>query len=183
MKIYTKTGDGGETGLFRGPRVPKHDLRVEAYGNVDELNALLGVLLPDIQDKQIRDLVALIQHELFEIGADLATPQQEDRNEEMRIPREMTERLEAAIDQFEKRLAPLAQFILPGGRKGGALLHYARTVCRRAERSVSRLKEHQTINPEILVYLNRLSDLLFVLARAENHNAGSAEVAWKKRAT
>ncbi len=183
MKIYTKTGDGGETGLFRGPRVPKHDLRVEAYGNVDELNALLGVLLPDIQDKQIRDLVASIQHELFEIGADLATPQQEERNEGMRIPGEMTERLEAAIDQFEKRLPPLAQFILPGGRKGGALLHYARTVCRRAERSVSRLKEHQTINHEILVYLNRLSDLLFVLARAENHNAGSAEVAWKKRAT
>jgi len=181
MKIYTKTGDGGETGLFRGPRVAKHDPRVEAYGNVDELNALLGVLLPEIQDKEIHDLIASIQHELFEVGADLATPQQEGRNNEMRIPPSMTERLEAAIDRFEERLPELAQFILPGGSKGGALLHYARTICRRAERSVSKLKEQQMMHPEILVYLNRLSDLLFVLARAENHNAASPEVIWKKR--
>jgi len=183
MKIYTKTGDGGETGLFRGPRVPKHDPRVDAYGNVDELNALLGVLLPEIQDQEIRDLIASIQHELFEVGADLATPQQADRGHEMRIPHSMTARLEAAIDRFEERLPELTQFILPGGSKGGALLHYARTICRRAERKVSRLKEQQMMDPEILVYLNRLSDLLFVLARAENHKSGSPEGVWKKRAT
>ncbi len=183
MKIYTKTGDGGETGLFRGPRVPKHDPRVDAYGNVDELNALLGVLLPEIQDPEIRDLIASIQHELFEVGADLATPQQVERDHEMRIPNSMTARLEAAIDSFEERLPELTQFILPGGSKGGALLHYARTICRRAERKVSRLKEQQMMGPEILIYLNRLSDLLFVLARTENHKSGSPEVIWKKRTT
>ena len=181
MKIYTKTGDSGETALFRGPRVPKHDPRVEAYGNVDELNAVIGVLLTSVQDPEIRELLSSIQHELFEVGADLATPPQEHEDASFRIPATMTERLEKAIDRFEERLPALQQFILPGGGFGGAFLHYARTVCRRAERSVTRLQEQQSMNPEILRYLNRLSDLLFVLARAENQKTGSLEVLWKKR--
>lgn len=181
MKIYTKTGDKGETGLFRGPRVSKHDPRVEAYGNVDELNALIGVLIPTIRSAEVRDLLSSIQHELFELGADLATPPQEPEDPKLRIPTTMTERLEQAIDQFEIQLPPLKEFILPGGSQGGAFLHYARTVCRRAERSVTRLQKEQSVNPEILRYLNRLSDLLFVLARVENQISGSSEVVWKKR--
>lgn len=179
MKIYTKTGDRGETGLFRGPRVPKHDLRVDAYGQVDELNAVIGMLLTDVRDPQIQPLLQSIQHELFAIGADLATPSQTD-DASMRIASGMTERLEAAIDEVERRLPQLKQFILPGGSKGGAQLHFARTVCRRAERSVTRLQAEQEINPAILPYLNRLSDLLFVLARAENQHSASPEILWKK---
>ena len=181
MKIYTKTGDNGETGLFRGPRVAKHDPRVEAYGNVDELNALLGVLLAELRNHEVRELVSSLQHELFEVGADLATPTQEREEAGWRVPSSMVERLEKAIDHFQQSLPALQQFILPSGSKGGALLHYARAVCRRAERSVTRLREQQTMNPEVLRYLNRLSDLLFVLARAENQTAGSTEVVWKKR--
>ena len=181
MKIYTKTGDSGETGLFRGPRVPKHDPRVEAYGNVDELNAVLGLLLTEIQNPEIKKLISSLQHELFEVGADLATPPQQQEDSKLRIPPELVERLEKAIDHFDEKLPPLQNFILPGGSRSGSLLHYARTVCRRTERGVSKLKEQQNVNPEVLRYLNRLSDLLFVLARAENQTAGSTEVAWKKR--
>lgn len=180
MKIYTKTGDEGETGLFRGPRVAKHHPRVEAYGNVDELNAVLGVLLTEIKHAGIRDLLSAIQHELFDVGADLATPTQEQNDAQLRITETMVQRLEKAIDHFEETLPPLQAFILPGGSKGGALLHYARTVCRRAERSVTDLKEREHINPIVLHYLNRLSDLLFVLARAENLAADIPEVKWKK---
>jgi cob(I)alamin adenosyltransferase len=181
MKIYTKTGDQGETGLFRGPRVPKHDLRVEAYGNVDELNALLGSLLTDVTHPEIRKLILAIQHELFEIGADLATPPQQQETPELRINAAMTENLEHAIDQFEAQLPELTYFILPGGSKGGAILHLARTVCRRAERSITHLHQEQPMNPEILRYINRLSDLLFVLARAENQHTNSPEIRWEQR--
>src|SRR5262249_19916901 len=151
----------------------KHDPRVEAYGNVDELNALIGVLLPDVQT-QIHDLLSSIQHELFEIGADLATPPQQQEDPRIRITAEMVTELENQIDRYEAALPPLQQFILPGGSKGGALLHYARTVCRRAERSIAKLKAEQQINPEVLRYVNRLSDLLFTLARFENQSAGAA---------
>ena len=181
MKIYTKTGDAGETGLFRGPRVPKHDPRVEAYGNVDELNALLGVLIPEIQSPEIKTILCALQHELFEVGADLATPVSTPDKAESRVDGIMVEHLEKSIDRFEEDLPPLQQFILPGGSKAGALLHYARTVCRRAERSVTRLQTVEAMNREVLRYLNRLSDLLFVLARAENHASGSPEQPWKKR--
>jgi cob(I)alamin adenosyltransferase len=180
MKIYTKTGDAGETGLFRGKRVAKHDPRVQAYGSVDELNAVLGITILEIQDPEIRALVSSFQNELFELGADLATPPQAKDDDSHRIPAAMTERLEQQIDHFEERLPQLTQFILPGGSKGGALLHYARTVCRRAERAVSEAKDKDQINPEVLRYLNRLSDLLFVLARSENQRTGSPEVPWKK---
>jgi cob(I)alamin adenosyltransferase len=180
MKIYTKTGDKGETGLFKGPRVPKHDFRVEAYGNVDELNAILGVLLSQIQDPSTRSLVETIQHELFEIGADLATPVQENDDPRMRITEEFTNRLEKAIDSVEERVPELAYFILPGGCPSGAMLHLARTICRRAERSISQLQASDKINPEIIRYINRLSDLLFTLARAENQLAGKPEIPWQR---
>jgi cob(I)alamin adenosyltransferase len=180
MKIYTKTGDKGETGLFKGPRVPKHDFRVEAYGNVDELNAILGVLVCQIQDPATRVLVESIQHELFEIGADLATPIQEKDDPRMRITEEFTNRLEKAIDSVEGRLPELAYFILPGGCTSGAMLHLARTICRRAERSITQLQAADQINPEIIRYINRLSDLLFTLARAENQLAGQPEIPWQR---
>jgi cob(I)alamin adenosyltransferase len=181
MKIYTKTGDKGETGLFRGPRVPKHDFRVEAYGNVDELNAILGVLLAQIQDPETRNLVESIQHELFEIGADLATPIQENDDPRMRITEEFTNRLEKAIDSVESKLPELAYFILPGGSPSGAMLHLARTICRRAERSITQLQAADAINPEIIRYINRLSDLLFTLARAENQLASKPEIPWQRK--
>lgn len=181
MKIYTKTGDDGETGLFRGPRVKKHHPRVEAYGNVDELNALIGVTLPEVKNETVRGALSSLQHELFELGADLATPEHQKADAKLRIPEAMVENLETIIDQLSEQMPPLMEFILPGGSKAGALLHYARTVCRRAERSVTELKEHEAINGAILRYLNRLSDLLFVVARAENHTSGNPEVKWKKR--
>ncbi|MCI0414670.1 cob(I)yrinic acid a,c-diamide adenosyltransferase [bacterium] len=183
MKIYTKTGDRGETGLFKGLRVPKHDLRVEAYGNVDECNAVIGICLLHIQNAEIKTLLSSIQHELFEVGADLATPPQQQNDSRWRIDSEMTANLERAIDHFESQLPALTNFILPGGSLAGAHIHYARTVCRRAERSVSKLAEQQQISPEILRYLNRLSDLLFVVARSENQHTGLPETIWKKRNT
>jgi cob(I)alamin adenosyltransferase len=183
MKIYTKTGDGGETALFRGPRVPKHHLRVQAYGGVDELNALIGISLGEIQNSEIRDLLSSLQHQLFDVGADLATPPQTQNDARLRIPSSMVGALEKAIDHFEERLPELGQFILPGGSKGAAWLHYGRTVCRRAEREATRLAEEEAVNPEIIRYLNRLSDLLFVLARAENQSTGESETIWKKRST
>jgi cob(I)alamin adenosyltransferase len=181
MKIYTKTGDTGKTGLFKGARVPKHDLRVEAYGNVDECNAILGVCLNHVQSEEIKQILSTIQNDLFEIGADLATPPQLEKDEQWRVGEQITLRLEENIDHFESNLPALVNFILPGGCSGGAHLHYARTVCRRAERSVTKLGEEQPINPEIVRYLNRLSDLLFVLARAENQKANSPETIWKKQ--
>jgi cob(I)alamin adenosyltransferase len=181
MKIYTKTGDLGETGLFRGPRVLKNDPRVEAYGNVDELNAVLGIALKELHDPQILDLVPRLQHELFEVGADLATPPQDKEDPTLRISAGMVTRLEQAIDHFENKLPELTEFILPGGSSGGAWLHYARTVCRRAERSIVELRQKEEINAELLRYVNRLSDLLFVLARAENQTNKTADVIWKRR--
>jgi cob(I)alamin adenosyltransferase len=181
MKIYTKTGDTGETGLFKGPRVPKHDLRVEAYGNVDECNAVIGVALCHVQHPHLRTVLQEVQNDLFEVGADLATPPQQQQDERWRIDAQMTQKLEQHIDAFEATLPELTNFILPGGSMAGAYLHYARTVCRRAERSVTRLAAEQNMNPEIIRYLNRLSDLLFVLARAENQHCKSPEITWIKR--
>ena len=180
MKIYTKTGDSGDTGLFKGARVPKHDLRVEAYGNVDECNATIGIALCHVQHTGIRAILISIQSDLFEVGADLATPPQTQEDVRWRIAGELTRRLETNIDNFEATLPELQNFILPGGASSGAYLHFCRTVCRRAERSVSKLGKEQNINPEILRYLNRLSDLLFVLARAENKYCNSPEIPWVK---
>ncbi len=179
MKIYTKEGDGGETGLYGGQRVWKDALRVETYGTVDECNALLGAALTLIEDAEAREVVTRIQGELFEVGADLATPLA--RGEAAgRVGAEATARLEAEIDKFEAELPPLRHFILPGGSPGGAALHQARAVCRRAERRLVTLGQAEPVNPEVARYLNRLSDHLFVLARLVNSRAGAPETIWER---
>jgi cob(I)alamin adenosyltransferase len=176
VKIYTKTGDEGETGLFGGGRVPKDDPRVQAYGDVDELNAWIGfavaIHLPSFEAK----VFEAIQRDLFTIGAELATPNAAKLRTSLEASTVST--LESVIDSYDGKLAPLKNFILPGGSPKGAALHVARTVCRRAERAVVTLARAQQVNPLIVHYLNRLSDLLFVLARAVNMQAGHDDIAW-----
>ena len=181
MKIYTKTGDSGDTGLFGGPRVAKDAPRIEAYGTVDELNSVLGVVRSHDAPGPIDELLARIQNELFNLGAQLATPNPSAHQTSLIGPAHIAG-LEAAIDHWEAGLEPLKQFILPGGMPAGAALHLARTVCRRAERRLVTLM-HGSVEPiaeDLLIYLNRLSDLLFVLARAVNHLGGSGDVPWQK---
>ena len=180
-KIYTKTGDQGDTSLGDGERVPKDHPRVSAYGSVDELNAVLGVLVastPQLND-EVRQQVQSIQNDLFDIGADLCVPPApvETPGQALRVRAEQTQRLEKAIDHWNAPLEPLRSFILPGGTPAAAWCHAARTVCRRAERDVVTLARLETINAEIVVYLNRLSDLLFVLARVCN-DGGKNDVLW-----
>ena len=181
MKIYTKTGDAGETGLYGGTRVSKDTMRVEACGTVDELNACIGVARSQIQDTEIDVSLHRIQNELFDIGADLATLDAHPKAESLRIPPTLTPELEREIDRFEDQLPPLKNFVLPGGSAAGAAMHLARTVCRRAERSVVSLAKAEPVNPEVLIYLNRLSDLLFVLARVVNHRSDESEPLWESR--
>ena len=175
-RIYTKTGDHGDTGLGDGSRVPKDHPRVTAYGAVDELNALLGVFLVQLADPALSDLIRSVQNDLFDVGADLCLPQQ-DSEKVLRVRAEQAERLEKAIDRYNERLQPLKSFILPGGTAAAAWCHLARTVCRRAERDVVTLARSEKINPQVVIYLNRLSDLLFVLARACNQD-GKDDVLW-----
>jgi cob(I)alamin adenosyltransferase len=181
MKIYTKTGDSGDTGLFGGPRVRKNAPRIEAYGTVDELNAVLGIARSHTLDAEIDALVARIQNELFEIGAQLATPDPALHGNALIGARQIAA-LETAIDRYDSQLPALKQFILPGGTTGSAALHLARTVCRRAERRVISLMDdpREAVAGDLVVYLNRLSDLLFVLARWVNHVAGTPDVPWQK---
>jgi len=179
MKIYTKTGDLGETGLFAGPRVRKDDPRIEAYGTVDELNAVLGLARCQDLPQEIDALIAGIQHTLFDLGAELATPDPASRGTDL-ISMVHIEALEAAVDKYDATLPPLKTFILPGGASGAAWLHLARTVCRRAEREVVTLGQQERLSPQVLVYLNRLGDLLFVLARAVNHAAGHEDIKWQR---
>ena len=183
MKIYTKTGDQGDTGLFGGPRVAKDSLRIEAFGTVDELNSVLGVARAAGLPADIDPLVGQIQSELFSLGAELATPDPAAHGTALIGPQHITA-LEQAIDQFEARLEPLRQFILPGGTSAAAQLHLARTVCRRAERRLVSLARQapEPVGPWLIIYLNRLGDLLFVLARAENAGAGCPDVPWQKPA-
>jgi len=178
-RIYTKSGDRGETGLGDGSRVPKDHPRVAAYGSVDELNAVLGLLLTQHPDFAEAALVRGIQNDLFDVGADLCVPQAagEEQGQRLRVQPEQAARLEAAIDRLNAPLAPLHSFVLPGGRPAAAWCHLARTVCRRAEREVVTLARAEPLNPEAVIYLNRLSDLLFVLARACNGN-GEEDVLW-----
>lgn len=179
LKIYTRAGDGGETGLYGNMRVRKDALRVKAYGSVDECNAALGVALACVPDPEVRAILARIQGELFEVGADLATPS--ERGETVpRIQPAATARLEAEIDRFDAELAPLRHFILPGGCPCGAALHLARTVCRRAERHLVTLAQAEDTSPEASRYLNRLSDHLFTLARLVNQRAGTPEAVWTR---
>lgn len=181
MKIYTKTGDKGETGLFGGPRVRKDHPRIEAYGIVDELNCVLGLARADGVGDDVDSLLARIQNELFSVGAQLASPKPGASGLNA-ISTSHIEYLEQAIDRFEATLPPLKQFILPAGTRAAATLHLARTVCRRAERCVVSLDHlpNETVSPELIIYLNRVSDLLFVLARAVNQQAGVEDTPWEK---
>lgn len=182
MKIYTRSGDQGQTSLFGGQRVSKADPRVEAYGTVDELNATIGFSRSFVEDAEINTRLKQIQSRLFDIGADLATPQAggSERTEThvQRVQRAWVDDLESAIDEAESELEPLRSFILPGGASGAAALHLARTVCRRAERRVVALAQQEDVNAAIMIYLNRLADLLFVLARLANQSAGENETPW-----
>jgi cob(I)alamin adenosyltransferase len=182
MKIYTKTGDDGGTALFAGPRVTKDHPRIEAYGAVDELNAVLGLVRSESSlPADIDALVEQIQHTLFAVGAELATPEPEKHGTAL-VNLAQIEVLERAIDEHEARLEPLRQFILPGGTPAAAALHVARTVCRRAERRIVTLGQvsEASISPHVVAWINRLGDLLFVLARSANSAAGVPDVAWRK---
>jgi cob(I)alamin adenosyltransferase len=179
VKIYTRTGDLGETGLFDGTRVSKADPRVEAYGEVDELNAALGFARATGVDEELAAVIEVIQRDLHAVGARLADPRRRiaSRVEKAVVGDEAVARLEATIDRLEGELPPLRRFILSGGCPAGAALHVARTICRRAERRIATLASG-AVEPEVLAYMNRLSDLLFVLARAVNHRAGVRETEW-----
>ena len=178
-KIYTRRGDDGSTGLFGGPRVRKDDLRVAAYGDVDELNSALGVTREELPEGDLRTLLDELQSELFTLGAQLATPDASAAPKEIpRIVAQQTDRLEREIDRLTEELPPMRSFILPGGSRAGATLHLCRTVCRRAERKMVELAESSPVPPEALAYVNRLSDLLFVMARAANLRAGGREIPW-----
>jgi cob(I)alamin adenosyltransferase len=179
VKIYTKTGDRGDTRLFDGTKVRKHDDRVEAYGDVDELNSFIGAAASFLKDEGLASMLAEVQKDLFSVGAQLADPGFKNQSRaKFHISPERIAALEHAIDNFETELPPLRQFILAGGGTSGALLHVARTVCRRAERRVVSLSEKVEVNPSVIEYLNRLSDFLFVLARVVNHREGKEEIPW-----
>ncbi len=202
MRIYTKTGDKGETSLIGGQRVPKDDLRVEAYGIVDELNAMLGIVAASTRDRTLIRILKRLQNELFILGADLASPDAEVAEKRVstggrsrprqtagqsipRIAASHAEALESIIDTMDSKLPPLKHFILPGGHRLAAELHLARAICRRAERAVVRLarsrpRHEGEMNRLIIVYVNRLSDLLFVLARWVNREQGKKEIRWEK---
>lgn len=181
MKIYTKTGDKGSTSLANGVRVRKHSLRVEAYGTVDETNTLVGVALAfDLPDALRHDL-AIISNLLFNLGSDIATPSvPEPKFDVPRIKPEEIEFLERAIDRYDASLPELRAFILPGGSRGAAFLHNARAVARRAERLATRLAGEEDVNPNAVIFLNRLSDYLFTAARFANWSAGQKDIEWSK---
>lgn len=182
MKIYTKTGDSGDTGLFGGARVKKSDAVVEAYGSVDETNSALGVARASRLAPELDAILERVQPELFVMGAELATPPSHRARLSMPlIDARHAAALEADIDRLEADLPVLTSFIIPGGTPAASALHHARTVCRRAERSVVAVAEAAALRPELIVYLNRLSDLLFVMARHANHGAGVPDVAWAPR--
>jgi len=182
MKIYTKSGDGGETGLFGGDRVRKSDPRVAAYGEVDEANATIGAARAVLGDAELDAELGRVQSELFTIGAELATPHAaRARGTLPAIDPAWATRLEQVMDRWEATLPELRAFVLPGGTPGAAALHLARCVCRRAERQVVSLASQVEVDPNALIYLNRLSDLLFVAARIANLRAGRAETSWEPK--
>jgi len=180
-KIYTRGGDTGETSLGDGSRVSKLDGRIEAFGAVDELNAALGLVLAGDLPDELRGIIARVQNELFDVGADLSVPAGVDGR--LRVEQSMVDRLEQDCDRFNAELPELRSFVLPGGTEAAARLHVARTLCRRAERDVLRAAAKHDLGRLVAVYLNRLSDLLFVLARAENALAGQDEPLWRPGGT
>jgi cob(I)alamin adenosyltransferase len=180
MKIYTKTGDKGETGLFGGERVSKDNKRICAYGTIDELNSFIGLAITEVNSIEIKNILIDIQNKLFVVGSDLATPENE-KNKKLNIQRtskDFITKAENDIDSISDKLEPLRNFILPGGSKGSAILHICRTVTRRAEREIVELKKMDYISDNILVFLNRLSDLFFVLSRYENQVSGIPDTKW-----
>jgi cob(I)alamin adenosyltransferase len=178
-RIYTKSGDQGETGLGDGTRIPKDASRIEAIGDVDELNAVLGLVVANCPDCPESALLRSIQNDLFDVGTDLCVPPTagEEAGKRLRVAATQVQRLEQAIDRLNEKLQPLNSFILPGGMPAAAWLHLARTVCRRAERAVVTLMRTEKVNDQVMIYLNRLSDLLFVLARVAN-DGGKGDVLW-----
>ncbi len=175
-RIYTRTGDKGETGLVGGGRIAKDSPRVRAYGDVDELNSVLGLVRASSRDDELGSILEGLQRDLFSLGANLASREQGRGVPD--ITKDMVTALEKTIDSFQLGLSPLKAFILPGGGKTGALLHFARTVARRAERNIVALSKIEEVNENLVPYMNRLSDLLFVMARLANHRDGRKEVAW-----
>ena len=180
-RIYTRTGDSGETGLFGGGRVPKDDVRVEAYGAVDELNAVVGVAVAELTDDVTAGRLRRVQSDLFTLGAHLATPQAGSKaaSHLPALPDDRLAEMERWIDDCDEELPPLRSFILPGGGRAAAALHHARTVCRRAERRVVTLAGEQEVPGSVIVYLNRLSDVLFAFARLITHRAGKTDERWE----
>jgi cob(I)alamin adenosyltransferase len=183
MKIYTKTGDKGQTGLFGGERVSKDSIRISAYGTIDELNSFIGYSITEINDSSIKENLIKIQNYLFTVGTDLATPETEKnvRLNVQRTPELFHQEIEKMIDYYDEQLEELKNFILPGGSKGSSLLHICRTVCRRAEREVVALKNSVAIGDNILIFLNRLSDLFFVLSRFENKVSNRPDTIWNPK--
>jgi cob(I)alamin adenosyltransferase len=175
MPIYTRFGDNGKTSLFGGDVVEKSSLRVCAYGEIDELNAAIGIISSEIQNKEIEEKLEKIQNDLFTIGSELANRKETTT----KINPKRTKEIEEEIDKMDKELEPLKNFILPGGNKVAALIHLSRTICRRTERSVVRLSNEEQIDSTIIIYLNRLSDLLFTMARYVNFKKGEKEKIWK----
>lgn len=178
MKIYTRTGDNGTTSLFSGGRVLKYHLRVESYGTLDELNSVIGAARAQHLTPQADAYLEQIQNDLFHLGADLATPLDAPTSYVVRMTAEKTAWLETAIDALTAELAPLKQFVLPGGTPAAAMLHIARTICRRAERLTVELAEQEPIGDHVIPYINRLSDFLFTVARFENLKSGIEESKW-----
>jgi len=182
LKIYTKTGDKGDTGLIDGSRISKSDLRIIAYGVVDEANSHIGLIISNIEKNSIFDdvkkILLNVQQDLFVLGAELANPNTL-KDDNMLVKREMISTIEKYIDNFDSELAPISNFILPGGSIESSLLHICRTVVRRAETSAVALAKEQKINQEILTYLNRISDLFFVLARVTNKRQKRNDIPWK----
>jgi cob(I)alamin adenosyltransferase len=179
MKIYTRTGDDGTTSLFSGGRVAKYHLRVESYGTIDELNSMIGAARAHGLSAGSDAYLHKIQHQLFNLGADLATPLDAPTSYVVRMDAETVTWLEGSIDVLTDQLPPLTAFILPGGSPAAALIHVARTVCRRAERLITELSEHESIGDHVLPYVNRLSDFLFTLARWENRQANIDDERWQ----
>jgi cob(I)alamin adenosyltransferase len=178
MKIYTRTGDDGETSFLDGGRVPKSALRVDTYGEVDELNSSLGVAITNATQDEVRSTLSTIQSDLFSVGAILADPKGQLSNDKVALDDSAVKQLEELIDRIVSQLEPLKTFILPGGSMGGASLHHARSVCRRAERKIVELASNEPVPSVVMSYMNRLSDLLFVLARLENKHQGIVEETW-----
>ena len=177
-RIYTRGGDSGQTSLGDGSRVPKYDIRVRAFGGLDEANSALGVALLHIEDPEVREVLMLVQNDLFDVGADLCRPERDYKKEVLRITARQVETLEKRIDHFNEALAPLTSFVLPGGSAASAYIHLARAMLRRAERDMTELAAQKPVNAETLKYVNRLSDLLFVLARYLNAR-GTDDILWK----